>query len=275
MSGPEILGLPDARIYSQAGGFSPFYLQFKRPSAYPRESRSKIVQDRVKYVPELATDPLTLFFGLRRKTPIQKFLQHNVLFRLHRRLQRYAYGDAVYVCPLFLNREAYRTHVHISALRAWGRFWARGPRFSDELGVHSADGNIRFEKVPLLAEHVCIPPHVEVTDAKHSYSFSDAGRDVCFHSPKYLPDGAGLLSNWLSDLSAQVIDSYPIIRTENAKSQLLEFLAGEEVESDGLPIPNSLDEVENGIAAWMEWGFFLRTEFDIHQFAFVRWRDDN
>src|SRR5690606_39402522 len=56
----------DARLMgSRIRGFRPFYMQFKRPSAYPDASKAKVVTDRKKL--ELSVAPRSLFFPLRAK----------------------------------------------------------------------------------------------------------------------------------------------------------------------------------------------------------------
>ncbi|WDL98475.1 hypothetical protein [Alicyclobacillus sp. ALC3] len=43
----------DARLYSHVKSFKPFYMQFKKPSAYPDISTSKIIKDRKNLSPQL------------------------------------------------------------------------------------------------------------------------------------------------------------------------------------------------------------------------------
>ena len=115
----------DARMRSAIRGFRPFYMQFKRPAAYPDSSTAKIVRERKGF--GLGVSPASLFFGLREKQPSHFDYQHNILYRLRKRLQARNIGDAAYVCPLFLERSAYRTHMHWAALRRWTHFWRPDP----------------------------------------------------------------------------------------------------------------------------------------------------
>ena len=115
----------DARLNSAIRSFRPFYMQFKRPSAYPERSSSRIITDRTRL--GVASRPHALFFGLRSKKPSQSDFQHNILFRLRRRLIARRLGEAVYVCPLFLNNAAYRSAIHWSGFFHILSFWRRTP----------------------------------------------------------------------------------------------------------------------------------------------------
>jgi len=39
-----------------------------------------------------------------------------------------------------------------------------------------------------------------------------------------------------------------------------------------IPYPERLLKMEDGLAAWLEWGKFLRENYSIHQFFFVVWQ---
>src|SRR3989338_7440049 len=77
----------DGRLHREIKGFRPFYMQFKRPSAYPDGSISKIISQR--RASSLSVAPRSLFFKLQDKQKNHHDYQHNVLFKLRRRLQRY------------------------------------------------------------------------------------------------------------------------------------------------------------------------------------------
>ena len=116
----------DARLEgSKIRGFRPFYMQFKRPSAYPDISPSKMVSERKAM--NLSIEPRSLFFSLLRKRPNHNDFQHNILHRLHRRLRGRNLGDAAYVCPLFLDRSAYSHHLHWAGIGMWNPFWRDTP----------------------------------------------------------------------------------------------------------------------------------------------------
>ncbi len=260
----------DARVHGSNLRFRPIYMQFKRPSAYPEQSASRIIKDRKKVKPQpLRTGPRTLFFGLREKRPHHLDYQHNVLHRLRRRLSQRSLGDAVYVCPLFLDRSAYRFHLHISALRRWPFFW-RLPWDLDELLLDDSGNRVRFDRIPVLAEHICIPPHKRVSSAKHSYSFTEDGDQVCFHSPESVHEECLPLSKWLAGLSAQQVRSDSYIDAKTAIEVLHGLVYGEK-EEEPLPFPKDLFETDDGIQAWLHWGQFLRDTYGIEQFALAQW----
>lgn len=178
----------DVRLRGRVKNFRPFYMQFKRPSAYPDYSTSKIITGRKNR--NLAISPTSLYFPLREKAANHTDYQQNVLFRLRNHLKNRNLGDAAYVCPLFLSRSSYRLHLHWAGLSRWPRFWRHHPWELEDVLLDNGKGTIRFDRVPVLAEHVTIPPHDKVTSAKHNYSFTESGKDVCFHSPQSLPDGS-------------------------------------------------------------------------------------
>ena len=160
----------DARLTDSMRGFLPFYMQFKRPSAYPENSTSRIIQDRLKIRPNpLQTSPLVLFFQLLNKRPQHIDYQHNVLYRLNDRLRNSNKGAAVYVCPLFLDRQAYIHNLHMSSQSQVLRVYPDRVVTSSLVVVHSVTSSGTLANVPLIREHICIPPHALVTHAKHSY----------------------------------------------------------------------------------------------------------
>ncbi|MBG9565628.1 hypothetical protein [Brevibacillus agri] len=265
----------DARIVNEITGFKPFYMQFKRPAAYPDYSPSDIIKTRKKL--KLEISPKALFFGLREKDKNHKDYQHNILYKLRNRLRRFANSDAVYVCPLFLDRSAYRFHLHTAALRrlAFGLDpWTIGRVFIEDRGR-----KVTFSDVPILAEHVCIPPHDLVTSAKHRYSFSEKGTDLCFHSPLSLPEGIMTFGSWFDKLSRNLlIDDY-LVNIDEATERLKFIISGDddyENESGRIPYPEGLfrdGDEGGGLAVWSEWGRYLRETYSIHQYAFFIWKE--
>lgn len=159
----------DARMLDAMRGFKPFYMQFKRPSAYPDYSKSKIIKDRKSSISSSAASPRSLFFKLREKKPHHTDYQHNILFRWRQRLVKYGGSDAVYICPLFLERSAYRFHIHMAAIGRRSRFWKYYPWDFEKILIHSGDSKIAFDRIPVLAEHVSIPPHALVTSTLTIY----------------------------------------------------------------------------------------------------------
>ena len=260
----------DARLDGRVRGFRPFYMQFKRPSAYPDHSTARIIKERKAL--GLASSPRSLYFPLREKQPSHRSYQHNVLFRLRERLMRRGIGDAAYVCPLFLDRSAYRFHVHVAGLSHWPRFWRHDPWEFEEVFLNHGGSGIRFDRIPVLAEHVSIPPHVAVTSAKHSYSFTETGMDLCFHSPLSLPEGANSLASFLTKISKGFLDGGEKIQLETA-NQELQALIGVTEDVEAAASRSSPTDGDDPIANWLDWGDLLRREFSIDQFALVSWEE--
>jgi hypothetical protein len=259
----------DARLIGRAQGFTPFYMQFKRPFAYPEQSRAGIIRDRTQI--NLNVTPRAFYFPLRKKKPTHPDFQHNVLFALRQRLITQNVGDACYVCPLFLERAAYRYHVHLSALRGWPGFFRRVPWADGAVVVHTTSGTNSFSRIPVLAEHVSIPPHARVTTADHSYSFSENGTDLCFHSdPVHLGEGSMTLGKFLDRLAREPGLIVPMHAAEWLRDFVWQLSVSEE-----LPTPEDLFATEDGeLSGWFRWGDFLREHHGIEQFAFVKWGND-
>jgi hypothetical protein len=262
----------DARLDGKIKGFRPFYMQFKRPSAYPDFSDAQFIKDRKRF--NLETSPHSLYFGLREKQPKHSDFQHNILFELHQKLRNQNIGDAAYICPLFLNRSSYRFHLHLSGLRRRLGFWRFDPWELGDLLLRDGDNTIAFDRVPVLAEHIAVPPHAKVTSAKHRYSFTEAGDGLCFHSPKSLPDGAQTLAYFLKEVSKNFFNDAKKIRMEDADKELKQL-----IESIGIVDPDRVfRELEsigrNPIGSWFAWGDYLRREYKIEQYALVSWQDD-
>lgn len=262
----------DARLNGHISGFKPFYMQFKRPSAYPDISAAKIIADRKSL--GLTVAPRTLYFGLRDKQSTHRDYQHNVLLRLRERLVKRKIGDATYVCPLFLDRSAYRFHVHLAALRRWPRFWRYDPFEFENILISSSGSSVNFNAIPVLQEHVSIPPHAMVTSAKHSYSFTERGTDLCFHSPLEIPDGVRSLAYFLKGVVGNLQSGEGFISSKNARDVLRElFFEGGYMSFSALLPQDFPWDTEDGIANWLEWGSRLKVEHQIEQFALVRWAD--
>jgi hypothetical protein len=262
----------DARLHGTMRGFRPFYMQFKRPAAYPDFSESKIIINRKQLKLEVA--PLSLFFPLRKKTANQRDFQHNVLLRLRQHLLNRKIGDAAYVCPLFLDRSAYRINMHWAGISRWLRFWERNPWYLEEALLNDQGRKIRFDRIRVLAEHITIPPHDKVSSAAHSYSFTDSGTDLCFHSPLSLQEHSTSLVEFLKRISDGFLERGEKFRPENAMielRQLVDFVTN----SDDRQVSISYDAIDIGdpIGSWFAWGDYLRKEFGIEQFAFVSWSD--
>lgn len=260
----------DARLHSAIRGFRPFYMQFKKPTAYPHDSTSKIITDRRKA--GLGTCPRALYFQLREKKPGQTVFQHNVLLRLRNHLVNRGLGDAAYVCPLFVDRSAYRRDLYWSGLARWPRFWHRSPWDLEELLLEDGGRTIRFDRIPLLVEHVTVPPHVVVTTAKHKYSFNESGGELCFHSPEALPDGSADLARFLARVANGFLDEGEKLSPRQSIEPLKELI--EAVFGDGESRPEFDIDPNDPMGAWFAWGDHLRKHHAIEQFALMRWSDD-
>jgi|SRR6218665_336972 len=262
----------DARLEGRMAGFKPFYMQFKRPSAYPYVSTAKIIDDRKSL--NLPVAPHTLYFALREKRPSHKDYQHNILYRLRQRLVKRKVGDAAYVCPLFLDRFDYRFHVHVAGLCRWLCFRRCVPWERKDILIHSSSGTVNYNAIPVLPGHVSIPPHDTVTSAKHSYSFTKHGTDLCFHSPLSLPEGSHTLAYFLTGIVGNPQSDDGFISPERAQEMLREIFSSAEGEDHGNLLPDDFPQnTEDGIASWLHWGDYLKTEYQIEQFALVRWAD--
>lgn len=261
----------DARLEGRKiRSFRPFYMQFKRPSAYPDTSRSSIVKERKAL--RMSIEPRSLFFSLLPKRSYHHDFQHNILHRLHRRLRRRNLGDAAYVCPLFLDRSAYSYHLHWAGLRMWSPFRRRPPWHLRYVRVHQRHSVIDFESIPVLAEHVSIPPHELVQTYRHRYSFDEAGKDLCFHSPMALPEGAMTLGVFLNLIEQEFLADEGQITPDTAFQSLL-YLSGAADPEETILFDKSALNPEDPIGSWLFWGDFLRREYNIEQFAFINWND--
>lgn len=262
----------DARLHRRIRGFRPFYMQFKRPAAYPDFSTSKIVTDRHKL--GLSTAPRALYFPLRQKRHTHRDFQHNVLFRLRQRLNDRGLGDAAYVCPLFLDRSAYRLNLHWSGLALWGRFWRQYPWELEDLILEDGGRRIRFDRIPVFAEHISVVPHAPVTTASHKYSFTENGEDLCFHSPTALPDGSMDLATFLASLSTGFLDGGEKLTPDGSDIMLSELIS-EVYDQLHTKVPPFQPSGEDPIGRWFSWGDHLRSEYEIEQFALVRWDNES
>jgi len=260
----------DARLDGNIRGFRPFYMQFKRPAAYPDYSRSKIITDRVRL--DLETQQRILYFPLREKKASHPDYQHNVLYKLRQHLLTNKTGDAAYVCPLFVDRSAYRLNLHLSGLRRWPFFWREIPWELEDILLHDRNGPIHFDRIPVLAEHITVPPHDLVTSAKHRYSFTENGTDLCFHSPKALPDGSSNLAKFLSRVSDAFLRRGQKITHDRASSVLADLIQAVYGDQKFDETSIHVDKLDP-IGQWLVWGDHLRTEYAIEQYAFVSWRE--
>lgn len=247
---------------------SPLYIQFKRSFAYPDSSTSNIIKDRKKL--KANCSPRTLFFELRDKQPKHIDYQHNVLFDLKTKLDAAGKGKAFYTAPLFINRTAYLLAVHMSSLLSWRPWhWFRfEPFYEGTQNILTSTGSIRFQNIPILKEHIVIPPHIRVTTHKHKYSYLETGKEVCFHDPTNLDNQSTL---------GQTI--YDFLRFRDGRPTTEMINLNESISLLGSLQNEQLNEIQNGqnqsiINRWAEFGDKLRTDFDIYQFMLLKLKNE-
>lgn len=260
----EVIYGADALIDS----VSPIYIQFKRSFAYPDTSSSSIIKDRKKL--NANCFPKVLFFELRDKQPTHKDYQHNVLFDLKTKLDAAGKGKAFYTAPLFLNRTAYLIAVHMSSLWSWRpwHWFMHDPFFEQEQNILTSTGSIRFQNIPILKEHIVIPPHKKVTTHKHKYSYLESGKEICFHDPTNLENQSTLGQSIYDFLRFRNGQPTTEMINLNESTSLLGSL------QDGLLGETQIGQNTNIIDRWIDFGERLRTDFDIYQFMLLRLKNE-
>ncbi len=256
----------DARLHKKIKNFRPFYMQFKRPHAYPDDSTSKIITDRKKL--SLEYSPRSIFFKLQPKMKNQNNLQHNVLFKLNSRLRSKKLGSAAYVCPLFLDRASYRSHLHWSGLIQWFNYGKMYPWSFKNINLTTSSSKFMLRDVPFFSEHISIFPHDKVTSANHRYSFTERGRDLCFHSPLLVQDSIKSLHAFL----IEELNNFEIEENRITLQTSIEELnkLRDSFESDGMDIV--IDRImDDPVGSWMDWGQYMKDYYDIDQYAFIEW----
>jgi hypothetical protein len=261
------LSKKDEVIYgadSYIDSISPLYIQFKRSFGYPDYSTSKIIKDRKKL--KASYSPQTLFFELRNKQPNHKDYQHNVLFELKTKLDASGKGKAFYTAPLFLNRTAYLLAVHMSSIISW-RHWnwfMHEPFYEQTQNILTSTGSIRFQNIPILKEHIVIPPHTRVITHKHKYSYLENGKEICFHEPIKLDNEQTLGQTIYYFLRFQ--DGQPTTKMTN----LLESISLLDNLQNELFGENQDMRNQSIINRWIDFGERLRNDFDIYQFMLIK-----
>jgi len=257
----------DARLHGAIRNIRPFHMQFKRPSAYPAKSRSHIITDRIKL--GAGCSPHAFFFDLRKKKDTHHDFQHNVLYGIRKDLLAADAGDAAYVCPLYLDLATYQSAAHRSGSHLWPALWRRHPWRLKDTTISSSSGQVKFERIPFLADHITIPPHTLVTTANHRYSFTPLGDEICFHEPTRLPEGPQTLGKFLNGIGNRFLRDGGRLTPENSMSLLNQL--ERTVYGDGEILERLEDQP---IARWMDFGFRLQRDFRIAQYAFVEWNQD-
>jgi hypothetical protein len=212
-----------------------------------------------------------LFFGLRQKAKKHKDFQHNVLFRLRKLLTTRNLGDAVYVCPLILNADIYILNMHRSAILLHP-YLAAFPITVQTKQIRDRSGKSHYLiNVPLLDEHVVIPPHVSVTEANHYYSFTDIGTEVAFHSPERLIEETPTFAQFIERSIADYLLNEKGIDRRSASGLLAEFRANVFEGEDQGDAKASVAKPDDPFEPWLDLGAELKAEHGIEQFAMVRW----
>ena len=106
---------------------------------------------------------------------------------------------------------------------------------------------------------------------ENSYSFTENGDEVCFHSPLNLPGGSINLGEWLAHLTAETTQEQMIYG--DGAWEMLSYLIKGGSADEMLPHPEGVFEESDVLAAWMMWGEHLLKEYSIHQFALMQWKD--
>ncbi len=138
------------------------------------------------------------------------------------------------------------------------------PFYLQAQNIFTSTGNIRFQNIPILKEHIVIPPHTKVTTHRHKYSYLESGKEICFHDPTNI-DYYATLGQAIYDF-LKFSDGQPttgminLIESNSLLSRLREGILGE----------TSLYQDPNIIGRWIEFGERLRTDFDIYQFMLLR-----
>lgn len=259
----EVIYGADAYIDS----INPIYIQFKRSFAYPDMSSSKIIRDRKSLKANYS--PKTLFFELRDKQPKHTDYQHNVLFDLKTKLDASGKGKAFYTAPLFLNRTAYLLAVHMSSIWNWRpwHWFMHEPFYEQTQNILTSTGSIRFQNIPILKEHIVIPPHTRVTTHKHKYSYLETGKEVCFHDPTNLDSQSTLGQTIYDHLKFQNGQPSTLMTNLKESTSLLDNLKA------GLTGELQNERNDNVIDKWIDFGERLRIDFDIYQFMLMKLKD--
>jgi len=156
----------------------------------------------------------------------------------------------------------------MSGLKRLARYGLEYPYDFEDIVLVDGGTQMNFDQVPILAEHVTIPPHDKVSSAKHSYSFLEDGSELCFHSPSAVSDGSQRLSTWLSGLGNTFLGGNFLISADTATEQL-NALVSSDKEDAGFEFAIDTASQGRGLASWLAWGDFLSAQYAIEQYAFV------
>ncbi|XDD41710.1 hypothetical protein AB3N58_10350 [Leptospira sp. WS60.C2] len=163
------------------------YLQFKvseglkstsviKPSQ--RRNRSKMEEIRIFRNINLLNDDPTLFFKIRKKALHAEDLQHNILLSF----EKPPISRAFYVAPLCLDKNQYQNILFNSHLRHLTHPFSH----SINLRIYQNRWKSYLGSIPILRNHISIPPHERVKDDNHYYAYSENGDDISWHSEEII-----------------------------------------------------------------------------------------
>jgi len=157
----------------------------------------------------------------------------------------------------------------MSSLLNWRPWhWIRhDPFFEQTQNILTQTGSIRFQNIPILKEHIVIPPHTKVTTHKHRYSYLESGKEVCFHSPTKL-EGVQNLGQTIYDF-LRFKDGQPTTEIINLKesNSLLKNL------SNVIKLEDEINSNEQIIDRWLSFGKKLWDDYEIYQYMLIKLKE--
>ena len=158
--------------------------------------------------------------------------------------------------------------VYWSAILSW-RPWncfMLNPFHESSQTIITSKVSIRFQDIPILKNHIVIPPHALVKTHKHRYSYLENGSNICFHEPTKLASNKSL---------GQTLDEYLNLKDGHPTTKMMNF-------QDSLTLLNKLqkqlfgeimlDQESNMIERWLNFGEKLRTIYDIYQYTLLKFK---
>jgi hypothetical protein len=241
----------------------PFYMQFKRPFLADGSQNPDVLDSRDEVTGY--RDEHALFFHLYRRKyeEVYRNRQHNILHELSKQNP----GRVAYICPLFTDLRKYTQEMQVGRFDVLLNFLRHNDPISlrpmEILVSGSRSRPVRIADIPMLRGHVSIPPHAEVDDSPHRYSFAEDGTRVCFHSPLAISDGSQRLDVWLRHIydsrQSESFDPHSEVgrdRFQSVASALADY------------IPSPLQKFE-GSTSWGLFGSLLMEQYNIFQFSFI------
>jgi len=287
----------------------PFYVQFKLPTAYCSESKAKFISERnelrvnsdpfafyfklrkkAKNATELQHN---LLFSLNKaKMPAVYVCSH--------------YLDRTSLNDLFHQRKIFYWVLHSLGLpKAILDAKISAGRTSKEISITNTANKrskLKFSYIPSLPGHIVFPPHEWVSTHDHKYSFSSLGEELCFHSPHSIDTVPISFDQFIKD---RVFSTYlneedsprGVITSDQAKSALNDLIrrVGQSLVKENNADEKGVADFSNAFskwqdwhrkevnidepqqsgyyrgkwAEWLEWGEYLRSVYNVHQFAMM------